>query len=511
MNALRSKLSPFALEFAVFICGALVMIFEINGSRILAPFLGTSTYIWTSLIGVILAALSIGYWFGGRIADSKPHIAVLASAIFAAGGLVSLTTLVKEIVLGLISDVSIGLEVKALIAAIVLFAPASIAFGFVLPFAVKLRLRSVEESGTTVGRLYALSTIGSIAGTFLAGFLLIPTIGSLRTMYLIAAMLFLTSLLLAPLAIKPASFSAIVVFVFAVTGSELLAYQQWSQNRLFAVDTEYSHLTIFEPNDPKTGRKLQAMANDPFFVQSAVFLDSDDLVFEYGKHFHLAKFYKPDLANSLMIGGAAFAFPRDYLRKYPDASIDVVEIDPGMTQIARDYFRFRDDPRMKIIHQDARVFLNSHQSGQYDAIFMDAFGTLFSVPYQLTTIEAATAMRNSLVDDGVLVANIGAALEGPADQFLRAELTTWRAVFEEVKVFKVKPERGDNELQNLVIVAFKKGPNGTLNGTKEFDELLSHEVRNRSFEALPVITDDLAPVEYYNSIAQKSYHLSVQK
>jgi predicted membrane-bound spermidine synthase len=407
------------LETAVFVCGAVVMIFEINGSRIMAPYLGTSTYIWTSLIGVILAALSIGYWIGGRIADRTPKVGILASALFIAGGLVSLTIVLKDVVLGLLVSFPAGLELKALIAAILLFAPASITFGFVLPFAVKLRLSSLAESGSTVGRLYALSTVGSIAGTFLAGFVLLPIIGSVRTMYLIAGTLFSLSLVLAPLAFRPLHFSSILIFIFGIALTEGIAYVMWSQNRVYAFDTEYARLTVFRPEDPKTGRKLQALANDPYFVQSAMFLDSDELLFDYNRFFHLAAYYRPDVKRSLMIGGAGYTFPRDYLAKYPEATIDVVEIDPGMTQAAREYFRLRDDPRMKIIHADARVFLNSAPEGGYDVIFLDAFGTLFSVPYQLTTVEAARSMRNALADGGILVANVGASLAGEADMFLR--------------------------------------------------------------------------------------------
>ena len=496
----------FGLEIAVFVCGSLVMIFEINGSRIMAPYLGTSTYIWTSLIGVILAALSVGYWIGGRIADRTPKVAVLASAVFLAGGLVSVTILLKDVVLGLLVSMSAGLELKALIAAILLFAPASVAFGFVLPFAVKLRLSSLSESGSTVGRLYALSTVGSIVGTFLAGFVLLPSLGSVRTMYLIAGTLFAVSLVLAPLVFKPVHFSSIVIFVFGIAATEAIAHFMWTYNRVFAVDTEYARLTLFQPDDPKTGKKIQALSNDPYFVQSAVFLDSDELVFDYNRFFHLAGYYRGGLKNSLMIGGAGYTFPRDHLRKYPEASIDVVEIDPGMTQIAREYFRLQDDPKMTVFHADARVFLNSAPAGKYDVIFLDAFGTLFSVPYQLTTVEAARAMKNALNDDGILVANVGAALTGEADMFLRAELATWRAVFHEVKVFKVKRDRGDAELQNLVLIAFKQPPVPSP-AASDFASLLEHEVINKASGSLPILTDDLAPVEYYNSIAQRHYRI----
>ncbi len=193
----RSRSFSFVLELTVFVCGALVMIYEIIGSRILSPHIGTSTYTWTSLIGVILAALSLGYWLGGKAADRKPDIKILASSIFIAGGLVSVTILFKYSLLSVIAASTLPIEIKAVLAAIFLFAPASIFLGFVIPYAVKLKTESLNDMGKTVGRLYALSTIGSILGTFSAGFFLIPFVGSTRTLYFIAAGLFLLSILLA--------------------------------------------------------------------------------------------------------------------------------------------------------------------------------------------------------------------------------------------------------------------------------------------------------------------------
>jgi predicted membrane-bound spermidine synthase len=154
--------NKFILEITVFVCGALVMIYEITGSRLLSPYLGASVYIWTSLIGVILAALSLGYWLGGRIADRKPDIKILAFVIFLAGGLVSVTILLKDLILAIIAESSAILEIKSVIAALLLFAPASVLLGFVTPFAVKLKMSSLADTGKTVGRLYALSTVGSI-------------------------------------------------------------------------------------------------------------------------------------------------------------------------------------------------------------------------------------------------------------------------------------------------------------------------------------------------------------
>ncbi len=177
------------------------MIYEIIGSRILSPYIGTSTYTWTSLIGVILAALSFGYWLGGKWADKKPDIKILAAAIFIAGGLFAVTILLKDFILAIISQNSLPLELKSIIAALLLFAPASVFLGFVTPYAVKLKTKTLDETGQTVGRLYALSTIGSIVGTFSAGFFLIPFVGSTRTLYFIAGSLILLSVFIAPFAI----------------------------------------------------------------------------------------------------------------------------------------------------------------------------------------------------------------------------------------------------------------------------------------------------------------------
>src|SRR6185369_3093428 len=150
------------LETTVFVCGAVVMIYEIIGSRIVSPFIGTSTYVWTSLIGVILGALSLGYWLGGRVADRRPDVKVLSFIIFLAGGFVSATVLVKDILLSLIASASTGLEVKSVASALLLFAPASVLLGFVTPYAVRLQMTNTADSGKTVGRLFAYSTVGSI-------------------------------------------------------------------------------------------------------------------------------------------------------------------------------------------------------------------------------------------------------------------------------------------------------------------------------------------------------------
>ncbi|MGB7070737.1 MAG: fused MFS/spermidine synthase [Pyrinomonadaceae bacterium] len=496
----------YILEATVFICGAVVMIYEINGTRILSPFIGTSTYVWTSLIGVILGALSLGYWLGGKWADRRPDLKILAFVIFIAGGFVSITILLKELVLSFAASAPIGLELKSVLAALILFAPASIALGFVSPYAVKLKTTTLEDTGKVVGRLYALSTVGSIVGTFTAGFFLIPFVGSIRTLYLVAGTLIVLSMLLAPFALTRFNFSVVAIFVLGIAGSEFNRAYALRASGLHDIDTEYSRVQVFDTIDPRSGKPMRALATDPYFIQSAMFPDSDEPALEYGKYYHLIRHFKPDFRHSLIIGGAGYSFPKEYLKKYSNACIDVVEIDPGMTRIAREHFRLVDSERLSIIHQDARVFLAGAETGKYDAILMDAFGSMFSVPYQLTTLEAVIHFSRVLKDDGVVIFNLGSAITGDASGFLQAEFKTYQQVFPQVHLFKVNTSYADERLQNLIIVAAQSAsPIRFSSDDPALAELLAHRYSEHFTLDNPVLTDDLAPVEYYNSIAQNIY------
>jgi spermidine synthase len=365
---------------------------------------------------------------------------------------------------------------------------------------------SLEDSGKTVGRLYALSTVGSIVGTFSAGFFLIPFVGSTRTLYVISAILIAISLLLAPIAFTRTNFGILILFVLSIAGSETTSYFAWRAVEMRDIDTEYSRVQVFRTTDTTTGRPMRVMATDPYFIQSATYLDGNDLALKYAPFYHLLRHFRPGFRETLMIGGAGYAFPREYLRTYPDAAIDVVEIDPQMTRIAREHFRLQDDPRLKIYHEDGRVFLNRAESGRYDAILLDAFGSLFTIPYQLTTVEAVRNISRLLDEDGVVIVNVGGAIRGPTSKFFQAELATYREVFPYVFVFKVKLQYPDERTQNLMIVACKSECDKTTNpADADVARMLTHRYTADFPLDVPILTDDLAPVEYYNSFAQNSY------
>jgi spermidine synthase len=494
------------LNVAVFGCGAVVMIYEIIGSRLVSPYIGSSTYIWTSLIGAILGSLSLGYWLGGRAADRRCEARHLAAIIFAAAGLVSVTTLVKDVFLSMLSASAMPLEIKALIAALVLFAPASVALGMVTPYAVKLKLSTLDTTGRTVGDLYALSTVGSILGTFAAGFFLLPFVGSVRTLYLIALVLFGLSIIVWPLRFSRLNIGIIVLYLFGMTASELTRQTQYQTDELVDIDTEYSRVQIFRTADPANRKPIRVYSTDPYFAQSAMFYDSDELVFPYSKFFDLAGQFTPGFRKALLIGSGAYSYPKHFVQTFPAAEMDVVEIDPMVPEIARRYFRYTDSPRVRTIQRDGREFLNTALAAKYDVVYLDAFGSLFSVPFQLTTREAVSEISRVLNERGVLIANIGSAITGDAGRFLSAEAATYRAVFPQVYIFKVRLERADTDVQNVVLVASKSSTALTLTSDdRNAAELLSH-LYNRPLAAIePVLTDDLAPIEYYNSLASRDF------
>lgn len=499
---LKNFRDKFLLEIVVFTSGALVMIYEIIGSRIVAPFIGTSTYVWTSLIGVILGSLSLGYYLGGKMADNKPKPGILATILFFAGALIAATILLHNVVLAAVSGLPFGLAVKSIAAALILFAPASVLFGFVTPYAIRLKMSSVENAGKTVGRLYALSTVGSILGTFAAGFVLLPTVGSVRTLYLIAGILFALAFIVAPLALTSAKLFFLILFPSSVFFNEIYGYMMFNAFELHDFDTHYNRLQVYNTTDKKTGKPIRVLSTDPLSTQSAMFLNSPELALNYPKYYHLLRYYKPDFRETLIIGGAAYSFPQDYLRTYPDKRIDVVEIDPQMTEIAQKYFGLQDNPNLRIFHEDGRIFLNKNTK-KYDVILVDAFNSMYSIPFHMTTREAVEKMSDSLTDDGVLILNLISAVEGTGAMFLQAEYKTFAEKFPFLHLFRVEPEKPLNVTQNLILVAAKTAKKAEI-ADGQISAFLNNKYENPIETNLPILTDDFAPVEYYISFAQQT-------
>jgi len=479
----------------VFICGLSTMSLELTGSRVLAPYMGASIFVWTSLIGVILGALSLGYWWGGRRSDNDPSPGALSTIILLAAIWVAGVAFLNEIVLVAVSSSIADIRVGALVATAALFGVPSVLLGMVLPYAVRLKLTALRDSGATVGSLSAVSTMGSIAGTFLTGFVLIAYLSNIAALLAISGALLLAAILAAPWAWKGAKVLFAVCLIGGATQAD--AFAAWLKGAGFVdVNTRYSRVWIYDvPNGARPYRVMQINEG----VHSTVYLEHGRpgaQAVEYVEYFHLGRQYKPDFKTTLMIGGAGYSFPKEYLRRYPEATMDVVEIDPGVTRLAKRYFGLEDSPRLRIFHEDGRTFLNRNRQ-PYDLIVLDAFQS-YIVPFQLLTREAAQRMSDSLVPDGAVIMNLVGALDGPRGRFVRAVVATFKSVFPHVIVYAVDAPNDGVSTQNLILVALKSPDRPNISS---HDTTLAKYLRNvwvgEIPQDVPVLTDAYAPVERY--------------
>ena len=259
---------------------------------------------------------------------------------------------------------------------------------------------------------------------------------------------------------------------------------------------EQAEELIEETTDNETLRPIRILRTEKSYYQSGIFIDkNDELVFDILKSFHLAFFFNPSIKNSLALGGATYAFPLDYLKKYPRAKIDVVEIDPQITQAAQKYFNLKEDSRLNIYHQDGRFFINTTKN-KYDAIFVDAFKTRFT-PTQLTTLEFIEKSYQTLNKNGVILVNIVSSLEKKGSKFLEAEYLTYKKIFPQVYLFALGT-KNKNQIQNILLVAIKSDKKIELKGDdKKFSEYLSKNIEIHPAKNTPILTDDFSPTDQY--------------
>ncbi len=490
-------IKKYFLEIIVFAVGAAVMILELTGSRVLAPYLGTAGSVWAALIGVVLFSLSLGYFWGGKIADKGADYKTLSVIIFLSAVFIGAISFFKDAVLTLTGNYVSDIRLGAVLAASILFGPPSLLLGMVLPCATRLKLKDLQKSGETIGSLYAVSTLGSILGTFLTGFFLFSYLGSTRILLYLAVFLIAVSFPAYFQSLIKIRTAAILIFILSSLLAAFLG-AAYEARGLIDVDTAYNRVLIYPALDGQTGRPVQNLITGPKAIQSSMFLDGDDdLVLSYSKFFRLAGHFNPNLKRSLMIGGGAYSYPKDYLKRFGGASLDVVEIDKGLTALARRYFNLEDSPRLTIYHEDGRIFLNKN-AGKYDVIFVDAFASFFSLPYQLTTEEAIRKMAGALTGNGLVMVNLVSSLEGENGEFLRAEYLTYRKIFPRVYLFPVDSPDDGLAIQNVILVALKSAaipffasPNKELSGYLK--NLWTKEIKTDR----PPLTDDYAPVDYY--------------
>ena len=483
-------------EVAVFLSGAAAMVIELAGSRIIAPYVGTSIIVWSSLIGSVLASLSLGYWWGGLYADRSATYASLSRVLFLAAVATGGIALVQGGLFSLLPHLP-GAPLRAVFSCIILFAPANIFFGMVPPCALRLTMHDMTSAGSVAGRLSALGALGSIMGTFLTGFVLITYFGTVPIFFLLALTLLASSFYVDAQDLK--AWKALALFIFLLAFAFFNVVRDSSAHAgVIDMDTPYNRVIVYESTDPITHRRLRSYATDPYGTQSAMFLDDhNEIVFDYLKYFHLAEHFRPAPSRALLLGGGAMSFPRDYILRNPDSHMDVVEIDPRVVEIARDYFDFHDDPRLAVFNEDGRLFLN-RAAGTYDAIYVDAFRNSSFVPFHLATREVVLHMYNLLSDDGVVVVNLISAIEGDKSAFFRAQYATYRSVFPQVYAFPVDGSEDADQVQNIILIALRKKEPASF-ATNNLITLaqLGHLWKGNVPVDTPIFTDDFAPADQY--------------
>jgi spermidine synthase len=485
------------------------MSLELLGSRLLAPLFGNSIFVWGSLIGVVLSALSAGYYLGGKLADLKPSFQILSTLIFAAGIIVLALPAIAPPLFSFVISLNIVEQYSPLLATTLLLAPPSVLLGTVSPYAIRLVAKSVESIGKASGNLYALSTLGSIVGTFVTVFVLIPVFGVNKIIFGMGALLLVIAFLGLSLKLKAVVLMVLVVLPFAapyMVSRQLTvaAYTLALGDTVYETDTPYHHLVVADYYDPTSQSTVRVLIMDDNLHSAMDLQNPNRTVFDYTDYFNLGFLLNPKINRVLFIGGGGFTGPKQFLRDYPNVTVDVVEIDPEVIQIAEEYFAVNaSNPRLHIYNNDGRIFLQE-TSQRYDLIVLDAYSRSY-VPFHLMTTEFFKLVSAHLTASGIVISNLISGVTAENDQLLAAEVNTMHTVFSSVYTFAVEGT-SYSDAQNVEIVATSSVQHLTEN---DFEQLASSSRTVKIQEMSdyvtnyfvipqnnsPILTDDYAPVE----------------
>lgn len=489
---LRKKLwNPYAL---VFLSNACVMVIELVASRLIAPRVGVSLYTWTSVIGVILAGISLGNYIGGRLADWRASLPLLGTVFC----LASLSTL-SVIWLNndfhdfqLSFDAPFMLWIVLYIAAVFLL--PSLILGCVSPIVVKLSLTDLQRTGRTVGMIYAWSAVGSIVGTFATGFFLISYLGTKTTILAVAGLLLILGLwFISAAPWRQALWRVILALVLFAAGLYGLYRGGFLRSECLR-ESDYFCIKVHE--EEKQGRQVKELVLDRL-VHS--YTDVNDPTYlSYGYERTYAQAIEPlaqrdPALDAFFIGGGGYTFPRYMEATLPESHVVVAEIDPQVTEVAYQRLGLDRDTDIQTYNMDARNYLSwEAEPESYDVVFGDAFND-YSVPYHLTTLEFAQLVDRALRADGLYLANIIDG--GPHGHFFRAFVGTLERVFEYVVVIPSTEGWQDAVHTTFVVLASHRPID--LSALSDEYAPLSQEALQDYMQHKPsvILTDDYVPVD----------------
>jgi spermidine synthase len=481
------------LEIVVFCVGMASLGAEIAAARLLAPWFGASTIVWANTIATVLVALSIGYALGGRLADRNPTMRGLSWCVVWAAAMLALVPFVSGPFLRLsvtaFDELSGGLFVGSLLGVGVLIAVPVLLLGMVSPYAVRLKVDQVEDAGRVAGRLYAVGTIGSLTGTFLAALLLIPVVGTHRTFLLFALVLALVSMLGLGRRWVFGALASVVIAGLLVVPVGTTKSATSSGKVIWERETEYQYARVIQESD---GERLLEL-NEGLAVHS-LYRPGKWLTGGYWDDMLVLPFtaaHPPE--RVAILGSAAGTTARAMAHYFPDVKIDAVELDPDVTAVGRKLFDLRGGS-ITTHTADARPWLQA-QSTKYDAILVDAYRQPY-IPFYLTTREFFDAVRDHLTPGGTVAINVGHPPQ--SDRLEKVLSATLRASFGADRVWR---DRVD-ETNTMVLGTTSDGDPGDrlLAAPMPRDvSAVANTVAGRLVPGLkggPVYTDDRAPVEW---------------
>ena len=476
-----------------FLCSGAVLVLEIVGLRLIAPYVGVTLQTSTAVIGYALLAIALGAWTGGMAADRTDPRRLIAPLMVAGGALVVAVLPLVRFTGSLLTGPDAGAVL--LLAAVAVVVPAAL-LSAVPPMVVKLQLASLAETGSVVGRLSGIGTLGGIAATFVTGFLLIAILPSSVILVGTGAVTVVAGLAVGLLLRRRTAGGAgrvpIGLLVMALVGGTLAALAPSPCE----AETAYHCARVEADPARESGRVL--------FLDTArhSYVDLEDptyLEFEYVRAIAAVSDVlrgEGEPLSALHIGGGGLTLPRYLEDVRPGTESLVLEVDPGVVAVDREQLGLRTSDRLRVRVTDGRVGLADETARERDLVVGDAFGGL-SVPWQLTTTEAVRLVDRALTDDGVYAINL---IDHPPLDFVRAELATLRAVFPHVALLARHPVLAGEDGGNVVAVASRSA----LPASEIEAALVEHELawQFADGDALDdfvgdaeVLTDDHAPVD----------------
>jgi spermidine synthase len=385
----------------VFVVGAASLGVEIAAARLLAPYFGASTIVWANTIGVVLVALSVGYWFGGRYADRHPHLRGLCLLVLAAALLIAIVPFAARPFLGFSVDafdtVSVGGFAGSLFGVLILVAVPVTLLGAAAPWAARLAVVETDRSGEVVGRLYAISTAGSLLGTMISALLLIPLLGTQRTFFVFALALALVAC--AGAGWRFAAVPAVLALALALPAGSIKG--AGAGRVLYETETAHQYARVVERPDGSRALELNEGQAVHSLWRPGSFLTGD---YWDGPLVLPASARSRPPRRIAVLGNAGGTVARAYGHFFPATEVDAVEIDGELTELGRRYLGLR-NPRMRTYAEDARPWLERSEGG-YDAIVVDAYRQPY-IPFYLTTREFFALARERLAPGGLTIVNVG--------------------------------------------------------------------------------------------------------